>query len=203
MTTQKSARRKGLYNYPKKIGKLLEEWYYPEYMPQSKGKILYPTIGSGSFGKKRPDLSAQRGDLCPIDKWTKKKPWTLCLELKHRKEWSFEQVLQKPEANFLFDYWDQVYEDSVDKPTGQPKYLPLLIVTKNYGKDYVLFDKASWGCLSNLDNPMSLYNAEGRELGVMLLKDFIAQTSVDEIIAEVKLGRKALREYKKELRNGN
>ena len=203
MTTQKSARRKGLYNYPKKIGKILEEWYYPEYMPNSKGKILYPTIGSGSFGKKRPDLSAQRGDLCPIDKWTKKKPWTICLELKHRMEWSFEQVIQKPNSNFLFNYWDQVYEDSIDKVTGTEKYLPLLIVTKNYGKDYVLFAKDSWKCLSKLRNPMTLSNEEGRKLGVMLLKDFIEHASVDNIIAEVKEKRKALREYKKELKNGS
>jgi hypothetical protein len=206
MTTAKSARRRGLYSYPKKIGKIIEKWYYfNDSDNKNIGKVLYPTIGSGSFGKKRPDLKAQKGDLCPIDKWVQVKPWVLCLELKHRKEWSFEQLIQSPEDNYLLDYWKQVYEDATVKVKGlkgrQYKYFPLLIFTTLYGKDYCMFDADRFNASSFAGS--IYYHVLGTTLGITTLTKFIQNTSVDSIIADVTAKRRSLKELKKGTKNGN
>lgn len=141
MTMAKSARAKGLYTYPRKIGRQLGIWYYGG-IPGSN-TALYPTHGSGVLGKR---IISESGDLSPIGEWSAVAPWVLSVELKHQKRWTWKGFMANPSTSILADYWRQCFYDAIEQNTYHLAKFPLLIFTKNYeGEDYAMF---SWNLIS-------------------------------------------------------
>jgi len=146
MTKQRSARAKGLWVYPKYIGKTLGPWWYDD---ASAVEALRGTPGSGTVGKHVKDLA---GDMSPVGKWNGKKPeWILCIELKHRVEWSWDNFMKDPSKSKISEYWDQVVSDSITDENicavHKWRAYPVLIFTKNYSPDFIMVS-------GDFENPM-------------------------------------------------
>jgi hypothetical protein len=174
MTTNKSARRKGLYDYPKRIMPLLARWYYGADIP-GVDKALYTTFGSGSMGDTE-GFEVHKGDVCPVGDWVSVKPWILSVELKHRLEWTWSGFIRDPSTSKLAEYWYQCISDA-----STNRY-PLLIFTKNYEKDYCMFLRRVKGILLPVIGPSVNTIINDSEVGITLLTNFLQQSRSDVII---------------------
>jgi len=140
MTTAKSARAKGLYTYPNKIGKKFGLWFYGD------ESSIVRSRSSGLYGKNNKDHS---GDLEVSLSFAKKcksihgkfPDFFFNIELKHDKRWNLKELLGSPFGGFLFNSFKQSFDDSLDPQATRDVLFryPLLVFTKNYEADYVLF----------------------------------------------------------------
>ncbi len=187
MTTHKSARQKGLYHYPKRIGKILGPWWYE--IPEASN-ALDSTRSSGIYGKNNP---SQRGDLAPRVDWleefpdeAKTYPWCLSVELKHDKSFEWRRFIQNPIKSKLQEWWTQCWNDGVKNE--YLKAFPLLVFTKNYEKDYVMFDPTFFDRKTQEDIFDLYINTTFTESAVCitLLDNFVKNVSSVDIIEIVK-----------------
>lgn len=187
MTTQKSARRKGLYYYPKKIIPKVANWYYKG--EDGCEKALYTTIGSGAMGRTE-GFEHHRGDIAPLADWGSEVPWLITVELKHRKEWSWKDLIVNYSKSFLAEYWAQAVIDGEDG-NGNKIREPYLIFTKNYEKDYIMYSRSS-GYKSLIYSKIWAESITadfmiGGEVGICVLDTFLKYVDPDDVIDYMKL----------------
>lgn len=138
MTSQRSARTKGLYTYPNKIGKKFGAWFYGD------EKSIVRSRGSGMFGKTNPDHSGDLEVSLSFAKAYKKQlpDFYFNVELKHDKRWNLKELLGSPYGGFLLQSFRQSFDDSLNRTVKKKDVLakyPILVFTKNYEADYVMF----------------------------------------------------------------
>lgn len=183
MATRRSAKNKGLYQYPKRIGKILEKWYWGSTVQwpyirswlgeDPKNRILMPSVASGGQGQRS---RTQAGDLAVstdfLEKFPVTVPWVLSVELKHDMSWEWRRFIQNPDCCELSKYWNQCYIDASDA-NALTKY-PLVIFTKNYEKDYAMFLYEGFEtCFKDHQDQPFLFTNIGVEIGVTTLDNFL------------------------------
>jgi hypothetical protein len=125
----KNSKKKG-NTFEGAIAKLIKEYFIPETVPPKVSFNLIHRTGLSGGRTERSDLVVQP-PLLNYFKWF--------TEVKNRESWDWAQIFKNPFDNLVFS-WYQEAVDKCHKYEGTEERFPLLVFTKNFQPNYVLFN---------------------------------------------------------------
>ena len=156
----KGGKRKGS-GFERLIAKKLSDW---------SGLEVRRTPGSGGF-----DKTTFPGDVYSS------KGFPLCVECKDTESWNFKSLF-KFDGSVFDAWWTQVTTDTViwSKTNDEP-LLPIVIFSKNYFKEYALFDSRIFDRISNKEGlSFLIINKPTGCMYLTLLDSFLSCASLND-----------------------